>query len=57
MASQTKVNVVLMKELLKEAELKGYLCRDESIEGVRYYENLFLKGWLIIYLLKIKDDF
>jgi hypothetical protein len=29
-----------MKELLLEGELKGFLCRDESMEGVRYYENL-----------------
>lgn len=35
------VNVVLMKELLLEAEMKGYLCRDESYEGVRYYDNMF----------------
>jgi hypothetical protein len=43
MASQLKINVVLMKELLKEAEIKGHLCRDERMEGVRYYENLILK--------------
>ena len=42
-ASQLKVNVVLMKELLREAEVRGFLCRDESMEGIRYYENLFLK--------------
>ena len=42
-AAHLKVNVVLMKELLLEAENKGFLCRDESIEGVRYYENLILK--------------
>jgi len=41
-ATTLKVNVVLMKELLLEAEQKGFLCRDESMEGVRYYENLFL---------------
>ena len=40
LATQLNVNVVLMKELLLEAELKGFLCRDESMEGVRYYENL-----------------
>ena len=43
MASQLKINVVLMKELLREAETKGHLCRDESLEGVRYYENLIIK--------------
>jgi hypothetical protein len=40
LATQLNVNVVLMKELLLEGELKGFLCRDESMEGVRYYENL-----------------
>jgi hypothetical protein len=40
MATHLNVNVVLMKELVREAELKGYLCRDESLEGVRYHENL-----------------
>ncbi len=49
------VNVVLMKELLKvrynyeskiifqDAEEKGFICRDDSMEGLRYYENLFFK--------------
>ena len=41
-ATSLKVNVVLMKELLLEAEQKGFLCRDASMEGVRYYDNLFL---------------
>ena len=41
LATQLNVNVVLMKELLLEGEVKGFLCRDESMEGVRYYENLF----------------
>jgi ESCRT-II complex subunit VPS36 len=43
LATQLNVNVVLMKELLLEGESKGHLCRDESMEGVRYYENLILK--------------
>jgi hypothetical protein len=28
---------------VKESETKGHLCRDESLEGVRYYENLIIK--------------
>ena len=43
-ATNLSINVVLMKELLIEAEEKGYLCRDESLEGVRYYDNLILKA-------------
>ena len=47
LANQLNVNVVLMKELLKEAEIKGHLCRDESMEGIRYYENLISKMTVI----------
>jgi len=37
------VNVVVMKELVIMAEEKGFMCRDESLEGVRYFENLFMQ--------------
>jgi len=42
LANLMKINVVLMKEQIHVAEEKGFVCRDESLEGVRYYENLFL---------------
>ena len=32
-----------MKEQMIAGEQKGFLCRDESFEGVRYYENLIIK--------------
>ena len=38
-AETMKVNVTLMKEHLLAAETKGTICRDESYEGVQYYEN------------------
>ena len=34
LAEQLNVNVLLMKEHLHAAELKGAVCRDESYEGV-----------------------
>jgi ESCRT-II complex subunit VPS36 len=34
---------VIVKELLKIMEERQILCRDESIEGVRYFPNLFTK--------------
>ena len=36
------VAVVLAKERLLAAENMGRLCRDDSIEGLRFYPNLFL---------------
>lgn len=41
-ASTLKINLVLMKELIHGAENYGHVCRDESAEGVKYFENLFL---------------
>jgi hypothetical protein len=34
--------VVLARERLLAAERCGRICRDESIEGIRFYPNLFL---------------
>lgn len=36
------VSIVLAKEYLLSAEKYGKLCRDESIEGLRFYLNKFL---------------
>ena len=36
--------VVLAKERLLAAETVGRLCRDDSIEGLRFYPNLFLSS-------------
>ena len=41
LAEKLNVNVILMKEHLQAAEDRGTLCRDESYEGVQYYENRF----------------
>ena len=38
------VAVVLAKERLLAAEELGRLCRDDSIEGLRFYPNLFLSS-------------
>jgi len=37
-----KIPVILVNEYLKIAEYAGSICRDETIEGVYYYENLFI---------------
>ncbi|OUM69268.1 hypothetical protein PIROE2DRAFT_2762 [Piromyces sp. E2] len=36
-----KIPVVLVNEYLKIAEYSGLICRDETIEGIYYYDNLF----------------
>jgi len=41
LAEKLKTNVILIKEHLQAAEEKGIVCRDESYEGVQYYENRF----------------
>ncbi|XP_077519040.1 vacuolar protein sorting 36 [Amblyomma americanum] len=37
------ISVILAKERLICAEQKGLLCRDDSVEGLRFYPNLFLE--------------
>lgn len=46
-ARDLRVSVTLAVEHLRTAEAAGMLCRDESVEGTRYYVNpfdAFLKG-------------
>lgn len=43
LSSLLKVNVLVMKEQIQQAEMLGYICVDESNEGVRYHPNLILK--------------
>ncbi|CAM9262352.1 unnamed protein product [Discosporangium mesarthrocarpum] len=40
-ARSMKVSITLAVEHLHTAERTGLLCRDESIEGTRFYPNLF----------------
>jgi hypothetical protein len=44
LAAFLKINTVLMREQIQQAEIEGYICVDESHEGLRYYQNLF-KTW------------
>ncbi|CAD7080989.1 unnamed protein product [Hermetia illucens] len=37
------ISILLSKEHLLAAERLGIVCRDESIEGLRFYPNLFLR--------------
>jgi predicted ArsR family transcriptional regulator len=39
LATFLKINVALVKEHILEAEEQGYICVDESHEGLRYYSN------------------
>ena len=42
MAKLAGIAIVLAKERLLAAEQNGKLCRDDSVEGLRFYPNLFL---------------
>jgi len=41
LANQLAIPVILARERLIAAETFGLLCRDDSIEGLRFYPNLF----------------
>jgi ESCRT-II complex subunit VPS36 len=41
-SSQLKTNTILAMEQLQTAESMGFLCRDTTIEGVRFFENKFV---------------
>jgi len=42
LAKLAGIAIVLAKERLLAAEQDGKLCRDDSVEGLRFYPNLFL---------------
>lgn len=37
-----KISITIVKEVLLIAESKEYICRDDSINGLSYFINLFL---------------
>lgn len=37
------ISLTLAKERLLTAEKNGKCCRDDSIEGLRFYPNMFLR--------------
>ena len=41
LSQQLKIPLFLAKEQLYKSEQQGSICRDESIEGVFFYSNLF----------------
>jgi hypothetical protein len=41
-ANRLSVSIVVAKELLLGAESSGALCRDESIDGLYFYKNIFV---------------
>lgn len=42
LASRMSIPIQLARQRLREAEAAGKLCRDESIEGLKFYPNKFL---------------
>ncbi|ORY50038.1 Vps36-domain-containing protein [Rhizoclosmatium globosum] len=42
-AAREGVSIVLAKELLLITEKYGLVCRDDSVEGLRFYDNVMLK--------------
>ncbi|KAI8619414.1 EAP30/Vps36 family-domain-containing protein [Chytriomyces sp. MP71] len=40
-ASREGVSLILAKELLLITEKYGLICRDDSVEGLRFYDNVF----------------
>jgi ESCRT-II complex subunit VPS36 len=43
LAQELGISVVLAKERLLAAEKAGKACRDDTIEGLRFYPNLFME--------------
>ncbi|KAF9409666.1 Vacuolar protein-sorting-associated protein 36 [Podila epigama] len=43
LASAVQISVALAQEQLLMAEACGLICRDESVEGLRFFDNLFAK--------------
>lgn len=42
LASEMNISILLANERFLNAERLGKVCRDESIEGLRFYANLFV---------------
>lgn len=42
LAKQLNISLLLAKERLLAAERQGKVCRDESVEGLRFYANMLL---------------
>ncbi|KAF9284016.1 hypothetical protein BGZ68_004945 [Mortierella alpina] len=43
LASAIQISVALAQDQLLMAEARGLICRDESVEGLRFFDNLFAK--------------
>lgn len=43
LAQQLGISVILAKERLLSTEKAGKACRDDTIEGLLFYPNLFLE--------------
>ncbi|KAK3809555.1 MAG: EAP30/Vps36 family-domain-containing protein [Benniella sp.] len=43
LAGAIQISVALAQEQLLMTEARGLICRDEAVEGLRFYDNLFAK--------------
>ncbi|KAF9211399.1 hypothetical protein BGZ59_008127 [Podila verticillata] len=43
LASAIQISVALAQEQLLMTEARGLICRDESVEGLKFFDNLFTK--------------
>ncbi|KAF9319586.1 hypothetical protein BG003_008693 [Podila horticola] len=43
LASAIQISVALAQEQLLMTEARGLICRDESVEGLKFFDNLFAK--------------
>ncbi|KAG8337685.1 Vacuolar protein-sorting-associated protein 36 [Homalodisca vitripennis] len=44
LAQELGISVILAKERLLATEKAGKACRDDTIEGLRFYPNMFLEA-------------
>ena len=42
LSQQMGISIILAKEQLIAIESIGVLCRDDSLEGIRFYLNIFV---------------
>ena len=55
MSQLLNISINLAREQLISAESKGYLCRDDSIEGLKFYKNIFDDYQSKVYWKDIKE--
>ena len=57
LSRQMNLSVILARERLLSAESEGLICRDHTIEGLRFYPNKFLVTWVLSSVLYCVVDY